>query len=206
MLVFDIGANLGSFTRAFLEKYNGVHMILVEPNDELYSHLVNLFRGNSNVTVLNYAASSKNEVIPFYKANSHTISTCSRDWIENSRFSSGYKWSEPTDIPSITIDSLIEKYGEPDLVKIDVEGYEYEVALGLTKKVKKLCFEWAEEQKEAICNTIDYLKSLGFTEIGYLEGDSYLEEPKEYVPFDQFYLMKELDSNRKERWGMIFVK
>ena len=49
-----------------------------------------------------------------------------------------------------TIDKLIEKYGKPNLIKIDVEGGEYSCILSLTQKVDLLCFEWASEVKNMI--------------------------------------------------------
>ena len=32
---------------------------------------------------------------------------------------------------------MLERYGMPDLIKIDVEGYEYNVLIGLTQKIHK---------------------------------------------------------------------
>ncbi len=49
-------------------------------------------------------------------------------------------------VPTISIDTLIDTYGIPDLIKIDVEGAEELVVKSLTKKVKCLCFEWAVER------------------------------------------------------------
>ena len=43
---------------------------------------------------------------------------------------------------TITLDSLADIYGVPDLIKIDVEGAEWSVFRGMTRKMGMLSFEW----------------------------------------------------------------
>jgi Methyltransferase FkbM domain len=42
----------------------------------------------------------------------------------------------------VTVDSLIEAFGAPDYVKIDVEGFDLEVLQGLTRPPPLLSFEF----------------------------------------------------------------
>ena len=56
------------------------------------------------------------------------------DKVSNGRFKD-YVWDKSYEVPVDTLDNMIEKYGTPKFIKIDVEGYEYEVLQGLTKKV-----------------------------------------------------------------------
>ena len=51
---------------------------------------------------------------------------------------------------TITIDKLIQEYGTPELIKIDVEGGEFECLSSLTQKVNNICFEWASETNDII--------------------------------------------------------
>ena len=74
------------------------------------------------------------------------MSTASLDVLKKSRFSSGSDKQEKLEelynqkikVKVITLDKLLELYGTPDLIKIDVEGHEYEVLEGLNRKAKKL--------------------------------------------------------------------
>ena len=69
-------------------------------------------------------------------------------------------------VPTITLDSLILKEGTPDLIKIDVEGYEHKVIHGMTKKANKICFEFAEEMDYSLYDSFSYLQTLGYEEFG----------------------------------------
>src|SRR5690606_7912163 len=59
------------------------------------------------------------------------------------------------------LENFIKQFGVPKYIKIDVEGYEYEVLLGLETPVPLLSFEvnLPEFSEEAI-KTLDYLDRL----------------------------------------------
>jgi len=129
----------------------------------------------------------------------------------------------PRDAQTITLDKMIELYGQPDLIKIDVEGYEGTVLRGLTSKTKKLCFEWSEEFPEELNNCITILENLGYEKfgvLGYFEegdiyefltydpaGDTFLKEP-DYHSADKIRadLLKCVDVHRRINWGMVWAK
>lgn len=208
MLIIDIGANNGLFTDKCLELYgNNLKIVLVEANPNLYNFLTDKYKYNENIIVLNNLMSEKdNEDIDFYICDADGISTASIDWVEKSRFSNDYRWHSPIKIKSKSIDSLIGEYGEPNLIKVDVEGYELQVLKGLTKKSNEICFEWAEEQYDNINKIIEHLMSLGYFEFGYILGDEYMKRPYEYGDWKNSKFHEDIDLNRKEKWGMIWTK
>jgi len=204
MLIFDIGANEGRFAEECFRKYENCQVILVEPNPELLNGLEEKFK-NKNVKIINKLVSSKSNLkIDFYINNLSVISTASHDWINNSRFKDS-NWKEAIKIESISLDDLIVSYGTPDILKVDVEGYELEVFEGLTSKQKKICFEWAEEQYDKINKTCDHLKSIGYSDFGFIDGDQYLLEATEYTSWEKSNFHLDIIPERKRRWGMIWA-
>jgi FkbM family methyltransferase len=206
-LLFDIGANHGKYTQINRKKYD--ECVLVEANPFLIQELKDMYKEDSNVHVVHRLVSNK-ETEAFYLSNADTISTSDVDWITKSRFTPNYVWFEPIrDIPTITLDKLVELYGVPDLIKIDVEGYEHNVLLSLTKKVPKICFEWAEEKESEMLKSIEYLHKIGFTKFHIQFEDNYTYDVKEedLCNFQMVYMLIEsiCDVNRKERWGMIWA-
>tara|TARA_R110000824_G_scaffold1178_5_gene6349 strand:+ start:1277 stop:2110 length:834 start_codon:yes stop_codon:yes gene_type:complete len=182
--------------------------------------------------VLNYvmAAPDAAATVPFHISLwSSTISSASPRFIRESRFAPSRErqtsnWHEIRQVPTITMDKLIEIYGTPDLIKIDVEGYEYEVLKGLSRKQKKICFEWGEEEADLLVSSLFRLSQLGYEEFGiighfeegpvfdkitYFErGDEYLKEPENYFPLPN--ILSEVERctqpSRKINWGMAWCR
>jgi FkbM family methyltransferase len=205
-LLFDIGANRGLYTDANIDKYD--LCILVEANPALANFLESKYRGNEKIRLENVIISNK-ESETFYVSNADTISTVDREWITQSRFSGNYTWQPVEGISTVSLDSLIQKYGIPQFLKVDVEGYEYNVLQSLTQKVPSLCFEWAEEKKEEILLTLTYLQTLGYTRYALQFEDSYGYQVQEsdWIPFETIYsyMNASCDTSRKEKWGMIWA-
>ena len=183
-------------------------MIGFEPNPRLVEILRKRFN-NRNVIIDSRGLSNEIGEKKFRIANADTISTFSEDWVNNSRFTGGYSWNEGIIVDTTTLDSVIEQYGTPDYIKIDVEGYEFEVLTSLTKVLENtiISFEWAEEQKNKIEQTIKYLFNLGYKKFSYTEADKILMDVEiDWRTIDKLNLIENLDDQRKDKWGMIYVK
>jgi FkbM family methyltransferase len=205
-LIFDIGANTGRTIEIFKNVCDKV--VAFEPNPILKNILENKYL-NQNIIIDGRGISNKIGKKIFNISNADTISTFSEDWIENSRFTKYYNWDKKIEVETTTLDSLIEEYGIPDYIKIDVEGYEYEVLSAFTKKLNStiISFEWAEEQKEKIEKILNHLISLGYNNFSYTEGDNVLFDSEiKWVTFSNLKLMNNLVPDRKTMWGMIYVK
>ena len=206
MLVFDIGANHGEWTRQNLQAGLAGKVIAVEASPSTYQTLLPRAGAHPNVITINFAVSKQPGVVTFYNADNHTLSTMNKEWLTNptSRFY-GVKFKEIT-VPTVSIDKLIAVYGIPSLVKIDVEGGEYDAVQSLTQKVPLLCFEWASETNAITFQCIDYLGTLGFTKFFVQHRDDYTFRPSAEqlsLTADQ---AKTLLSQTvpKEHWGMVW--
>jgi FkbM family methyltransferase len=206
MLIFDIGANIGKYS---IVNYinNETTIIAVEASPKNFSILKENVKNYSNIIPLEFAVSKTKDFVTFYDSDVSTISTLNKDWLtdEKSRFCNYTKYKE-IDVKTITLDELIEKYGIPDLLKIDVESAEEEVVKTLTSKAKVLCFEWAAEWKESIVNTITYLESLGYSEFNIQNEDKYTYRPQEYNLISSDVKEIIMSSRNKIDWGMIWCK
>lgn len=200
-LAFDIGCNVGKYTEKLLEAgYDKV--IAVDPNPFLFPE-----RGQKVVREFKCVSDSKEEYIPFYVCDqTHTISSANKKWTTDSRFVREYSWREYKVLP-ISIDKLVEFYGTPSHIKIDVEGYELNALKSMSKAYSdEICFEWAEELGEEALQCVDYLFDLGYRRFGFLITDPYLQEPDEYYRIEKFKQIFKYDKDRKDLWGMIWAK
>jgi len=226
-LIFDIGYNKGEFTNVCFKEHKGVKVIGVEANPNLCNK-----PNKDNFILLNNLASDKiGEEIDFFIEHAQNgISTASKEFMDNSRFTKGSKnlrpnsgrWAPPIKVKSTTVDKLVDEYGVPDLIKVDVEGYEYSVLKGLTNKVGHICFEWHEEEYHNLLKIVQHLSEIGYTEFGVIgwfdegdvfdkvtfssKGDPYLEYPKEFHSWEDLDMKRLINPDRRINYGMFFAK
>jgi FkbM family methyltransferase len=142
-LVFDVGANVGVKTAAFLSA--GARVVAVEPNpfcvDEIRKmNRRALARGRLNIEAVAVSDSRRTVTLTVFEGNS-SVTTGSPDFVERVESYSPVATRLIT-VPGITLDDLIERHGLPDFLKIDVEGMDAEVLKGLHRKPKFLSFEY----------------------------------------------------------------
>ena len=205
MLYFDIGSNIGLWALANVGAADKI--ISIEASPATFERLVNNCQ-HSKIELLNYAISNNNnEDITFYHAKSDVLSTTNKEWLtnRNSRF-----YNTPyTEIncKTMTIDRLIQIYGKPDLIKVDVEGGEYDCISSLTQKVDVLCFEWASEVNHITFKCLDYLLSIGFTKFYLQFKDNYTFRPEVNEYYDIDTIKEKLEGTEpKNHWGMIWSR
>ena len=132
------------------------------------------------------------------------ISTFAEHW-KTGRFSNS-NWDKKIMVDVTTLDDLIKKFGEPNYIKIDVEGFEHEVILGLTKKSGIISFEFTSEFIDDAFKSINYLISLGYSDFNFSIG----ERRKFYTQWKDADAIKEHIKNVIEEdhllWGDLYCK
>jgi len=169
-LVFDVGLNLGDKSDLYLNL--GCRVIGFEPLKECYESALERFRINPNFSAKNIALDKQKGFEKIYLASYHTISSMSQDFInevKKERFKD-YDWNHERIIQTDTLDNMISLYGKPNYIKIDVEGYEYNVLSGLTSQVGMISIEFNPELCEKTIMCIDYIDTLnnGDTKFNYV--------------------------------------
>ena len=149
----DLGANIGAISIPLIKKRKDIKVVCVEAAPYIFTYLQkNLERNHAtNVIAINKALFyTDDEEINFYS--------------QDDKFGKGSLSPVFTDkiikVKTIKIDSLLKdlNISKPDIIKIDVEGYEYHVFKGATELLRKedapdIVFEfvdWAEENAKDI--------------------------------------------------------
>ncbi len=155
-LVFDVGCNAGDKAATYLDR--GASVVGFEPQHDCANYCGRRFEGKKFVVEQVALDEVKGQSI-LWKANAHTISSMSRDFIDTvkkERFKD-YSWNEEVFINTETLDSMIVKYGKPHYIKIDVEGFELNVLKGLTCPIAYISIEFTPELVEKTIQCLDYL-------------------------------------------------
>lgn len=183
MLLFDIGANRGDATLAGLQK--GYDVVAVEPAPKVFAELIKNFIYNPRVTPLRYAVSDSDyKHIEFYECVEDGLSTTNKEWLTNETMPYAGKQFRTIYTTSITIDTLADRVGIPDLIKIDVEGGEWAVLKGMKRRYSKLTMEWTFELMAEHEAQMDYLHSLGYEYFAPQYIVNHLEEPELWYPLE----------------------
>jgi len=182
-LVFDIGAHAGNRTRALASL--GCRVVAVEPQPDFARLLRALFRRVGRVEIVEAAACEQDGRVSLaISERTPTVTTVDAGWREARSGETGFAgihWNRTIEIDAITVDSLIERYGMPVFVKLDVEGSELRVLAGLTKAVPVLSFEYLPTALDDVARCLVRLESLGAYAFNFSIGESYRLASKQWM-------------------------
>ena len=143
-IVLDVGAHKGESIKNFLRHKPNASIYAFEPNLNLAHNLKKKFARNKNITIFDSAISNRKKLslfIPYINGYAFSgLSSVSKkniiDRLDN-YYSFNYKKIisfRTKQIKTVTIDELGLK---PDLMKIDAEGYEFEILKTAIKTIKQ---------------------------------------------------------------------
>jgi len=207
-LVFDVGANVGSRSKLFLNL--GAKVVAFEPQPELCEHLTQHLRLHNKFTLMPIGLGSNPSVVELKISDAHVLSSMSNRWIESTtqsgRFSS-YNWNKSIEVKVDTLDNMLTKFGIPKFIKIDVEGYELEVLEGLSYPVKYLSLEFTSEDIENFRNCLLRINEIGNYIFQFSEGETLKFTFDEWM--DGKAILRSLESKIETQpmlWGDIYCK
>lgn len=126
-LVVDVGANAGVFTEYMLRNNYANKIVAIECDTIALKDLQKNFKRIKDVTIIPKALHYSEEPIQFYQytENPTVSTTLSPDRTPHHR--AGVTSDRILTLDTVTLEQLINTYGTIDLLKIDIEGAEYEI-------------------------------------------------------------------------------
>lgn len=213
-LIFDIGYNVGNFTRCILGIYPNAKIIGVDGHPT-YKRM---FESNPilNVTYVDgiVSDSCKQDVSLFICDSNPGINSINPEWIEKIRHNHYFqKTKREIKVRSTTLDKMISVYGVPDIIKLDIEGAESIALSGLSQKCGTVLLEWCEEFFTDTQKCVEILKKLGYNQFA---NDSHWEGTNEtiqefnptleYKSWEDLVKDEDIEPERKMRWGMLYAR
>jgi FkbM family methyltransferase len=172
-LVFDIGSHVGDRIGSF--RRLGARVVAVEPQPLCTRAIRAIYAGDDQVTLVEAACGAYAGNIRLHvNSRNPTISTVSAHFLQAANGADGWAhevWDDEIDVRCVTLDSLLNRYGVPTFVKIDVEGFEDAVLAGLNRPLPALSFEFTTIERALARRCVDRLTSLGFDGFDVALGD-----------------------------------
>ncbi|MCS7035616.1 MAG: FkbM family methyltransferase [Saprospiraceae bacterium] len=166
-VVFDIGANIGQYALFFSEQVGeGGRVYSFEPDPRNYAFLqfnVHLNRCR-NVVCCPFGIGAEDAEQPLFR---DTDTGGRRSSFKKEFVGAHYHGSSET-VAVKRLDGLIAAFGQPDFIKIDVEGFEEEVLRGLTVDLRD-CVFLIEVREETKGGVLEYFVQRGY-ECLWVEG------------------------------------
>jgi FkbM family methyltransferase len=165
-LVFDIGLHVGDDAAYYL--HLGHRVLGVEANPLLATGCEERFRAEiraGRMNVLNVGISKEQGEFTFYRnLTDHGWSS-----FESRRGKKGGKWEELR-VQCLTVANLIEEYGCPLFMKVDIEGADLEALLTLSRKTAPRYVSLELNTRDPIVET---LVELGYTSFKFVNGETF---------------------------------
>jgi len=182
-VVFDIGAHAGNHVRALASL--GCRVIAIEPQPDFARLLRLLFGRAPGVTIVETAVSDRGgRATLSISERTPTVTSLAEEWRDARAGDADFaqvRWNRSADIEVTTLDALVERFGMPAFVKLDVEGSEPAALGGLNRPVAALAFEYLPRALDRVAACVDRLRQLDRYVYNWSPGESYRLVSEEWM-------------------------
>jgi FkbM family methyltransferase len=168
-VIFDIGANIGTFTTWMAKTFPRGKVHSFEPQRTIFQMLSGNAAINNlyNVYTYNMGLGKENKKIEFEEPNYFYNNDFGTFSLKENIITE--KTNDKITIQIQTLDHFVEYYNIPivNLIKIDTEGMDLEVLIGGEKTIKKhlpvIFIEHSDNRKSILEDIKDYLNNLNYS-------------------------------------------
>jgi len=186
-LVFDVGAHVGNRVRAL--RSLGARVIAIEPQASCVRLLNRLYGEDPDVFVEAVACGAENGTATLRVDPDHpTLATLSDEWIRSIDRHYGdldIRWEQRESVSVRTLDDLVDEYGVPAFIKIDVEGFEAEALRGLHRSIRAISFEFLPASPDSALASVDEIRRIGSYRFNYSMIESMRFASPEWLTADE---------------------
>lgn len=199
-IFYDIGAHLGFYTALASEMIRSGSVHSFEPNEKLCKYLEKNFSDTKNVYINCTAVSSEAGMIDFYDLTNILDSSV------NSRFNMTGQKITPKRVPAVSIDQYVRDGNKPpSVMKIDVEGGEYDILCGGKRTIQQykpqIIMEILSESgsQERTRKAVDTLLEFGYRAF-FIRNEGFVESKETHDP-----VQRVMDLGGNERANVLFI-
>jgi FkbM family methyltransferase len=175
-IVFDVGGNMGGLTSAMSRLVGPKGAVCTfEASPRIIGYLQGnvVAQGHHNVTVYHRAVYSKsNEIITIYDG----------DHLNDSIYAEQSPTKVGRPIKTLALDDFCDSTGfAPDVIKMDIEGAEYDALLGAERMIERNRPHFVLEQQASDMRCFEFLTARGYITID-LSSYRQIQEASDYPP------------------------
>jgi len=157
--ILDLGANIGNVA-LYLSDIFGSKIYCYEPNPNCFNYLKKLFKKKKNITIYKKGVSNKSQSQKLYFSENDKNKISFFDGSSYDKEKSNIQTSNFLTTNTENINKVLSRHKSIDLLKIDIEGWEYKIINTVIRNLYKIKVVYVELHDSSVKQKILHSKTL----------------------------------------------